>query len=233
MTTKRTEERAAKVGKGSIGKGAGDSQVPPKDSKETAAAPAPAPVANVAVERQPPSRTKATPASKAPAAGAIPEAVEQGFSALRAEFRGLKEMVQKLTPARGTAGTKPRASAATDAALDGAMTSLRRLLSEVLADHLESVVKDLVDVRREAASLANGACGHIVERLDQTLENLGAIRFGAETMDVVDPLIHVVVEERHDDGVPDGVILATLRPGFRTGRGLVVSKAGVAVNRRS
>ena len=50
-------------------------------------------------------------------------------------------------------------------------------------------------------------------------------------MDFVDPLIHVVVEERRVDSAPDGVVLETLRPGYRTARGLVVCKAAVAVNR--
>jgi molecular chaperone GrpE (heat shock protein) len=73
----------------------------------------------------------------------------------------------------------------------------------------------------------------MVERLDHLLETLGAVRFAAEPMDIVDPLIHVVLEERRDASAPDGVILEALRPGYRTARGLVVGKAAVAVNRRS
>jgi molecular chaperone GrpE (heat shock protein) len=52
-------------------------------------------------------------------------------------------------------------------------------------------------------------------------------------MDVVDPLIHAVIEERQQADAPDRVILETVRPGFRTARGVVVSKAAVAVNRRA
>jgi molecular chaperone GrpE (heat shock protein) len=71
----------------------------------------------------------------------------------------------------------------------------------------------------------------VLERLDSLLENLGAVRFEAETLDAVDPLIHVVVEEREQVDAPEGVIVQTVRPGFRTARGLVVCKAAVAVSR--
>ena len=39
-----------------------------------------------------------------------------------------------------------------------------------------------------------------------------------------------VVEERRADGVPSGVILEAVRPGFRSGRGLVLARAAVTVS---
>jgi molecular chaperone GrpE (heat shock protein) len=119
----------------------------------------------------------------------------------------------------------------TDAALESSVDSLRRLLSELVEQRMEAVVRDLVDVRRQAAAVAQRKDTGIVERLDRVLESLGAISFAAEPMDVVDPLIHVVTEERQQADAPGGVILETLRPGFRTARGVVVCKAAVAVNR--
>ncbi len=87
-----------------------------------------------------------------------------------------------------------------------------------------------MEVRRELSTdgVARGG-----DRLERLLNSLGASRFTAEPMDFVDPLIHVVVEERRDDGTPDGVVIETVRPGYRTARGAVVSKAAVVVNRRS
>ena len=56
--------------------------------------------------------------------------------------------------------------------------------------------------------------------------------FCAERLEWVDPLIHVVAGEREDEDAPDAVVLETIRPGYRTARGTVVSKAAVVVNRR-
>ncbi len=141
---------------------------------------------------------------------------------IMAELRGVKRLVEQLA-------TPPSES---DAGLDASVDSLRRLLSELLEQRMESVIKDLVEVRREAASLAQDDGQRIVVRLEALLERLGAVHFEAEPLDVVDPLIHVVVDERRQANVPEGLILETLRPGYRTARGLVVSKAAVAVNQR-
>lgn len=144
------------------------------------------------------------------------------FDAILGELRDVKQMMERHAAPASEA----------DAALDASVDSLRRLLSELLEQRTESVVRDLAGIRREAAGIAERDGARIVEQLDQLLESLGAARFDAEPMDVVDPLIHVVVDERHQADVPDGVILETLRPGYRTARGMVVSKAAVAVNRR-
>ena len=70
----------------------------------------------------------------------------------------------------------------------------------------------------------------VLGAIDELLHGLGALRFSAQPMDVVDPLIHAVVEERRAAGVPPGVILEAVRPGFRSGRGLVLARAAVAVS---
>jgi len=138
--------------------------------------------------------------------------------ALLAEIRAVKELVRKMSaPIRSP-----------DAALDNAVYSLQRLLSELIEDRMEAIVRDLVAIRDLCAA---GDSARVGDRLDALLEQLGAARFGAEPMDVVDPLIHVVMEERQRADAPDGVILATLRPGYRSGRGMVLCKAAVAVNR--
>lgn len=112
-------------------------------------------------------------------------------------------------------------------ALEGSVDSLRRLLSELLEQRLEAVARDLADVRR---TLAGGDLAAGIGQLDDLLDRLGAVRFSAEPLDVVDPLIHTVVAERPGNGAPRGVVLEVVRPGFRSSRGLVLAKAAVAVS---
>jgi len=140
---------------------------------------------------------------------------------------------QEKKPARGAkAPAAPVTEVVTpqpaEGLLDGAIDSLRRVLGDLLEARVESVARDLAEVRREAAAGAERE--RLLERLDGVLARLGAIRFSAEALDVVDPLIHVVIEERRAPGVPRGVIVAAVRPGFRSGRGLVLCKAAVAVS---
>lgn len=124
----------------------------------------------------------------------------------------------------------PAASASPrpDRTLDGAVDSLRRLLSELLEHRLEAVARDLAELRRVLASGAEPEA--VLDRLDDLLDRVGAVRFSAEPLDVVDPLIHTVVAERPGKGAPRGVVLEGVRPGFRSSRGLVLAKAAVAVS---
>jgi molecular chaperone GrpE (heat shock protein) len=196
--------------------------------------PVAAPAAPPAPERARPTevRRKRTVAAKPPGRAAAPrvdpaallKAVAPGFEALARELRDLKRLVQP--PGARSRNT----TAAGDAALEASVDSLRRLLSEAIEQRMESVVRELVEVHRELSAPDAARAG---ERLGQLLDTLGALRFAAEPMDVVDPLIHTVVGERRDDSAPDGVVLETARPGYRTARGAVVSKAAVVVNRRS
>jgi molecular chaperone GrpE (heat shock protein) len=102
------------------------------------------------------------------------------------------------------------------------------MLSELLESRLESVVRDLAELRRETGIGADRE--RLLDLVDDLLQRSGAVRFSAEALDVVDPLIHTVVEERSSASVPRGVIVEAVRPGFRSGRGRVLCKAAVAVS---
>ena len=213
MAKKKTEERTEKPSQTA----AGGARNPETGSAAAAHAPAP--------PSKRPRRASLKPASTAPKAAIA--ASEPGLRAILGEIRTVKQMMEKLITPFSSDGSR------SDAALESSVDSLRRLLSELIEQRMEAVVRDLVDIRRQAAAVAQRKGTGIVERLDQVIESLGAIPFEAEPMDVVDPLIHAVIEERQRADAPDGVILATVRPGFRTARGVVVCKAAVAVSRRA
>ena len=213
MVKKKVEEKTEKPAATAVG-GAGSRAA---DSAAPAAAPAP--------KSKRLRRASSKPAPAVPKAAAATR--EPGLGAILGEIRTVKQMLEKLGTPLSSDGRGG------DAALESSVDSLRRLLSELIEQRMEAVVRDLVDVRRQAAALAQRQGAVIVERLDQVLGNLGAVRFEAEPMDVVDPLIHAVAEERQQPDAPDRVILETVRPGFRTARGVVVCKAAVAVNRRA
>ncbi|MBP1685121.1 MAG: GrpE [Deltaproteobacteria bacterium] len=219
-----------------------------KVSKGTAVSASDAPGRSaVATEGLPPAKKKPAPrrvaaakprggaATVSPAAGRVRKAaavadaealratMEPTIAALRDDIRGVSALVERL------AAPPTRADVAVDAAVD----ALRRVLSDLIEQRTESLVRELVDIRRDAVGVSAEGGARVVERLDQLLEELGAVRFEAEAMDVVDPLIHVVVEERQQADAPDGVVLETVRPGYRTARGLIVCKAAVVVNQRS
>ena len=166
--------------------------------------------------------TTPKPVHTTPDVRAVRDVTDSRLDAILEEVRGVKRMVEQVA----------MPPTEIDSDLDASVDSLRRLLSELIEQRMESLVKDLVDVRREAASLTGQDGTRIVARLDDVLERLGAVRFEAEPLDVVDPLIHVVVDERQQADVPEGLIVETLRQGYRTARGLVVCKAAVAVNQR-
>jgi hypothetical protein len=151
-----------------------------------------------------------------------------------AELRGLRDLVQRLAPPDPAPGRLAFADDS-DWALEGAVDSLRRLLSELIERRMESVVAELVAIRGEALALPAVARGKggIIERMEEMLASLGAVRFDAEPMALLDPLIHTIASERYEEGVPDGVILETVRPGYRSARRVVLCKAAVVVNRRN
>ncbi len=213
MAKKKAEEKTEKPSKTP----AGGARNPETGSAAAAQVPAP--------PSKRPRRASPKPASTAPRAGIA--ASEPALRAIFGEIRTVKQMLEKLVTPFSSDGSR------SDAALESSVDSLRRLLSELIEQRMEAVVKDLVDIRRQAAALAQRKGTGLVQQLDQVLEDLGAIRFEAEPMDVVDPLIHAVIEERQQADAPDGVILETVRPGLRTARGVVVCKAAVAVNRRA
>jgi hypothetical protein len=174
--------------------------------------------ATVEVRRGPP--TAATLAAKPPIASAqAPEATTQ---MILVELSSLRQMVEKLS-----------APPSADASLESSVDSMRRLLTELLESRMDPVIAEVAAIRSLAASASKGKTGSVVDRLDLLLNDLGAVRFEAQRLDYFDPLIHQVLAERHDADAPDRVILETVVPGYRTCRGRVVAKAGVAINRRA
>jgi hypothetical protein len=141
------------------------------------------------------------------------------------EVRALRALVAPTAPRPSGVGV--------DQELDGAVDSLRRLLSELLERKLGALAGDLVAIRR---ALTEGEPGmdvaSAVARLDQVLDRLGVTQYAATRLDYVDPAIHDVVAERRVEQMPDGVVVETLRKGFRSATGLLIAKAGVAVNRK-
>lgn len=168
---------------------------------------------------------------------AVNAAIEERTAAIRKELADTRRLVESqhastIDAVRALQAHVDRllAPPAPDGEIEASVISLRRLLSELVEQRMESVMKVLADLRNEAAC-TNGGQARLAERLDDVLQGLGALKFVAEPMDLVDPIIHAVIEERSADGVPDGLVVATVRPGYRTARGRVLSKAAVAVSR--
>jgi hypothetical protein len=143
---------------------------------------------------------------------------------------GVAERILKdIAALRELLAPKPVASG--DAAIESSVDSLRRLLTELIESRLEGVAVKVAAVRLLASTVR--ADPRLLELIDGLMTELGAVRFEAQRLDYVDPLIHRITAERSDASAPDGVVLETLQPGFRTARGLVAAKAEVTVNRRS
>lgn len=169
-------------------------------------------------------RAAAVSAPKArvkPAQSTRPAAAAPVFdaAAVMAELGAIKALL----------AASPPAAASPAEALEAGADAIRRVLSETIERHNETIIKELSDA---LGSLADRDADGAVRRLDSLLAKLGAVRFGADRLDFFDPLIHAAVREDSLADVPDGVVTATLRPGCKTGRGVIAAKARVAVNRR-
>jgi len=161
---------------------------------------------------------KVLPVTTAKPAKAVVPARDEALLVLKAEVAALRMLLARPVEA---------ASVAPDAEVD----ALRRTVNDLLERRLESVVRDLVALRNIVAALTGA--DEALAAADALLSRLGAIRYDAQRLDHVDPLIHAVSREMHEADLPEGVVAASLRPGFRTSRGVVLAKAQVAVNRRS
>jgi hypothetical protein len=157
-----------------------------------------------------PAKNEVAPSKPIPSAGT--EALRQEITALRTQISRLMAPV--------TTGSIEEVDA------------LRRVLNDLMEARMNDVIRELVTIRNSAAS-AGGEARRIAEQMDALLSDLGAMKFEAERLEHVDPLIHTVCREVSDASLADGIIVETLRPGFHTPRGIVVAKALVAVNRRS
>jgi hypothetical protein len=167
------------------------------------------------------------PAARRPAAGAVapprPAAGDLGdaLSVIRHDLAAIRGLL--------ASGAATFGGAAADA--DEA-DAVRRLLGDQIDRRLETVARALVEIRLDADALGTPEAARLVESLDRLLDSLGTVRFEAERLDHVDPLIHAVAREQQHADLPDGVVLETLRPGCRSGRGAILARALVAVNRR-
>jgi molecular chaperone GrpE (heat shock protein) len=202
--TEKTEQASKGVKKGRTVADNAREAAPKKNGPTMAEAPIPTATAK--------TEKKARTAKKA----SVP-----GTDEILAEVRGIKDMVGKLLPSADNP----------DTVIDASADALRRLLSDLIERRLESVIKQVAEVRSEVPVSKFPEAEPLATRLDTLLGDLGAIRYEAEPLDYIDPLIHNVVGERRVENTPDGVILETVRPGYRTARGLIVAKAAVLVNR--
>jgi molecular chaperone GrpE (heat shock protein) len=170
-----------------------------------------------AASKKTPAANVVRPSRPAPAQS-VSGTGNETLAALREEIAGLRTAVEK--------SLSPVAAGSLDE-----VDALRRVLSYLFEAKIENILRDLVAVRQAAAALAGGQ--NMVADLDALLANLGAVRFEAERLEHVDPLIHAITREVQDGKLDDAVIVATTRPGFRTARGAVIAKALVTVNRRA
>jgi hypothetical protein len=139
VAKKKPGDTAISERKGSIEKDAPDNRVSATGSTADAAK-----AAQPLTPRKRLPRRKSKAVSRRPSPGTVKTraAGESGLAAILGELRGVREMVQQI------AAPPPDA----DAALEESVDSLRRLLSELIERRMESVVRDLVDVRRVAVS---------------------------------------------------------------------------------
>ena len=149
-----------------------------------------------------PARIVAQPAAPAPQ--------------ILAELKALRALLQPSAPSAPTSA---------DHVLESGVTSIRRLLSELLEQQTHWILARLVALRETAADAPR-----VAKQIDSLLDELGAVRFQAEALDYVDPLVHTVVEERPNPEMTEGLIVETVRAGYRTGVGAVLAKACVAVS---
>ncbi|MFH2002871.1 MAG: hypothetical protein ABIK28_24605 [Planctomycetota bacterium] len=150
---------------------------------------------------------------------------------MQTEMKGMRRDLSDLGRELGELKSFSTDPIPEDVNLADGVEPLRRFLNEWLEARMESVLGDLV-MLRSRAGMSGSDSRELVAEIENLLERLGAVRYFAERLDQMDSLIHTVAEEQSVDDAPDGVILDTLRPGFRTARGIVLAKAHVAVNRR-
>lgn len=142
------------------------------------------------------------------------------------------DLLRELRAIRAAVATKDRRPSGEEDGLGSAVDSMRRLLSELLERNHDAVLRELVPIRLAVADPERLDPAAALVRIDRLMDRLGAIQFSAQKLDFVDPAIHEIKGERHVAGLPDGVVAESLRPGFRSASGVVLTKAWVAVNRR-
>jgi molecular chaperone GrpE (heat shock protein) len=194
-------------------------------SKKTTAKSVKAIVTRTKVKAAPKTISKPVPAAQptsAPASVRVRPAASGSaatIESLRTDMADLRAAVEK--------SLSPIASGTMDE-----VDALRRVLSYLFEAKNEEIIRELVTIRHASAALPGGA-RNVTEQIDALLANLGAVKFEAERLEHVDPLIHAITREVRDEKLDDAIIAEAIRPGFRTARGVVIAKALVAINRRA
>jgi len=142
------------------------------------------------------------------------------------------DILRELRAIRAAVAPRDHRPSGEDGGLGSAVDSMRRLLSELLERDHDAVLRELVPIRLAVADPQRLDLAAALRQIDRLMDRLGAIQFSAQKLDYVDPAIHEIKGERHVVGLPDGVVAESLRPGFRSASGVVLTKAWVAVNRR-
>lgn len=146
------------------------------------------------------------------------------------------EIIRELRELRALVEKNVQLPQTVEATLEDGVDSLRRLLSGLMEQRMESHMVGLIDLRCAVVSCdTEDFTDHsatLTAHIDRLLYEMGGIKFEADRMDYVDPLIHEIVAEHGEAELPDGVVVETLLPGFRTARGAILAKAHVAMNRR-
>ncbi len=195
-------------------------------SRTPAAKRLPTPPAPTPSAKPKPVSRKPRPSAPASAAAPSPVPAPVPPPAARLDERILRE----LSEVRVLLGRLAAPATSAEQSLDEGATALRRLLSDLMDKRLEGILSGVVAVR-DVVPTGTGVA--VEERLDRLIEELGGVAFIAARAEYFDPLIHAVGAERGDPALPDGVIVETIKPGIRTGRGTILTRALVAINRRT
>lgn len=150
--------------------------------------------------------------------------VQNGKSASALSCKELAQQISQLRETVLSTCSHPAIQSTADE-----VNAIRRVMADILEGRMFGVLQKLASLRQvipmDAEELAN--------RIDGLLEDLGAIRFTAESIEHLDPVIHEVGREVQELQFPDGVIVSTIRPGWRTARGQILARAVVSLNRRT
>ena len=114
-------------------------------------------------------------------------------------------------------------------AIEAGVSSIRRVLSEMLDSKFQSVAFRLAEIK----GLMSSDNQHVHDLLDALLEDTGATRFAPERLDYFDPLIHMAVRESSDLALPAGVVSEVVTAGYKVPSGKIICRAKIVLNRRS
>lgn len=183
-----------------------------KKAKTAARKPARAPTAR----RRPVQSRHTKPAAVVNKAGASPASAGRATDPLTREVAQLRETLNRLVVTPAISGTTDEVNA------------IRRIVADIMESRMTVFLQKLASIRHSVPLESVD----LVSRIDSLLEDMGGLTYTAERLEHLDPVIHEVGRETQDGALPDSVIVETIRPGWRTVRGQVLSRALVCLNRR-